>query len=684
MTATRRLSLLATVIVSLAAAACATPKPAQAPPPLDRANLDTTCAACTDFYQFANGGWLKHDTIPSAYPSWGSFYAVQDHNQEVLHQILDRDAADATSGKAPAGSAAWKVGTYYASCMDTVAIDKQGITPLMPVLDAIAAIKTPDELKQGLGVLEHMAGLAPWSDGSTQDSKDATQVIGSLGQGGLTLPNRDYYFKTDSASQKIRDAFVGHMTRMFQLMGDASDSAAAEARTVLAVETRFANVSKPPVDLRDPNANYHKMTLAQLGALTPHFRWDAFFAAQGAPSVATIDVRQPEFLKAMDGMFSSIPLADWKVYLRWRAVHGAAFALPTPFVQENFTFTQLFSGAKENLARWKRCANSTDGRLGELLGQEYVKEAFTPEAKARAVAIVDNLVDALHDRIQQLGWMSDSTKTQALAKLAAYTKKIGYPDKWIDYSKLEVKPGEYLADVRAGDQFSAARDWAKIGKPVDRTEWGMTPPTVNAYYNPLMNEIVFPAGILQPPFYNPTADDAVNYGAMGAVIGHEMTHGFDDEGRQYDKDGNLKDWWTKADATKYNAEAAKVVKQFDGYTVVDSTTHVNGKLTLGENIADFGGLTVAYAAMEKALGHGPRTKIDGFTPEQQFFLAWAQVWRELDREQYARMLVNVDPHSPGKWRVNGPLSNMPEFKEAWGCKDGDAMVRPDSLRPKIW
>ena len=686
MTATHRLSVLATAIVSLAAAACATPKPAQAPPPpaLDRANLDTTCAACTDFYQFANGGWLKRDTIPSAYPSWGSFYAVQDHNQDVLHQILDRDAADAASGKAAAGSAAWKVGTYYASCMDTVAIDKQGLAPLQPVFDVIAAIQQPSDIRTGMGMLEHLAGLAPWSDGAGQDAKDATQEIAILGQGGLTLPNKDYYTKTDPASQKIRDEFVAHVTRMFELMGDSAKVAAAEAKTVMSIETRLAKASKAPVELRDPNANYHKMSLPELYGLTPHFNWGPFFAAQGAMNVPTIDVGQPEFFKAIDGMFASVPVADWRTYLRWRAVHGAAFALPTAFVEENFKFNQLFSGAKENLPRWKRCINSTDGRLGELLGQEYVKEAFPPEAKARAVKIVDNLVSALHDRIQQLGWMSDSTKTQALAKLDAYTKKIGYPDKWRDYTGLHVTAGTYLANVRAGDQFNAAYDWNKIGKPVDRTEWGMTPPTVNAYYNPLMNEIVFPAGILQPPFYNPTADDAVNYGAMGAVIGHEMTHGFDDEGRQYDKDGNLKDWWTNADATKYNAEAAKVVNQFDGYTVVDSTTHVNGKLTLGENIADFGGLTVAYAAMEKALGNGPRTKIDGFTPEQRFFLAWAQVWRELDREQYSRMLVNVDPHSPGKWRVNGPLSNMPEFKEAWGCKDGDAMVRPDSLRPKIW
>ncbi|MDE3172344.1 MAG: M13 family metallopeptidase [Gemmatimonadota bacterium] len=678
-----RLRHFALALCALAAAVTAPARAQQAAPPLDRANLDTTCAPCTDFYDFANGGWLKRTVIPAAYPSYGSFYAVQDRNWDVLHEILDRDAAQAKAGKLTPGSGPWKVGEYYASCMDTVAIDERGIAPLRPVLDSIAAIRTPADLERAIGSLERVAGLAPWSDGSTQDAKDAARVIVGLSQGGLTLPNRDYYVKTDEASQKIRDAFVAHMTRMFQLMGDPADTAAVEARTVLAVETQLARASKSPVDLRDPQANYHKMTLAELDALTPHFRWGPFFAAQGARRVGAIDVGQPEFFKAVDAMLTTVPVAQWKTFLRWRAVHAVAFALPTPFVEENFRFGQLFSGAKENLPRWKRCINSADSRLGELLGQEYVKAAFPPEAKARAVKIVNTLIAALHGRIERLTWMSDTTRQRALDKLAAYTKKIGYPDKWIDYSTLEIRPGAYLANVRAGDRFSAARDWAKVGKPVDRTEWGMTPPTVNAYYNPLMNEIVFPAGILQPPFYNPDADDAVNYGAMGAVIGHEMTHGFDDQGRQYDKNGNLRDWWTADDAAKYNAQAEKVVRQFDGYTVLDSL-HVNGKLTLGENIADFGGLTVAYAAMEKALGNGPRPKIDGFTPEQRFFLAWAQVWRELDRPAYARLLVNADVHAPSKWRVNGPLSNMPEFKAAWGCKDGDPMVRPDSLRPKIW
>lgn len=675
---------IALTTVLVAVAACQRAEVAQQPPALDPANLDTTCAPCTDFYQFANGGWLKRDTIPAALPAWGSFEALQDHNQDVLHQILERDAAAARQGSAQEGSPAWKVGTYYASCMDTVAIDKLGLAPLQPVLDTIAAIQTPEQLVRALGALEHMVGLAPWGDGSTQDAKDATAEIAGLSQGGMSLPNTDYYSKNDSATQAIRDGFVAHVTKMFELMGDTPDAAAAGAKTVLAMEMRFAKVSKPPVALRDPNANYHRMSVADVGKLTPHFDWESFFRAQGAPTIPAVDVGQPEFFKGLDVTLTTVPVADWKTLLRWRAVHGAAPALSSPFVAENFRFRQLFSGARENLPRWKRCVNSTDARLGELLGQEYVKEAFPPEAKARAVAIVNNLVDALRADIQQLNWMGDSTKTQALGKLDALVKKIGYPDKWRDYSKLTITPGQYLLNVQAGNRFEAARDWAKIGKPVDRTEWEMTPSTVNAYYNPQLNEIVFPAGILQPPFFDAKADDGVNYGAMGAVIGHEMTHGFDDEGRQFDKNGNLTDWWTAADAKKFNAQADRVVQQFDGYTVLDSTTHVNGRLTLGENIADFGGLTIAYAALEKALGSAPREKIDGFTPEQRFFLGWAQVWRSLQRPAYARMLVSVDAHAPDKWRVDGPLSNMPEFREAWGCKAGDPMVRPDSLQPRIW
>ena len=655
-----------------------------AAPALDRANLDTTCAPCADFFQFANGGWLKKTAIPAAYPSFGAFFELDDRNQDFLHTLLEADAVAAKTGKLQKGSAGWKVGTYYASCMDTVAIDKIGVAAIKPEMDIIDGIKSADDLRKALGVLEHRAGLAPWADGSGQDAKDSKSVIASLGQGGLTLPERDYYLKDDAPMKKMRDAYSVHLAAMFALTGEAPDKAFAHAKMVIDMETQFARASKSVVDLRDPNTNYHKMSVAELEKLSPNLGWTAFFAAQGAPAIPAVDVGQPEYFKAVDGMITKVPVENWKVLLRWRTLHAVAGSLSSPIVNENFKYTQLFSGAKELLPRWKRCVGSTDRRLGELLGQEYVKTAFTPEAKARAVKIVDNLVAELRDRLEHLDWMSQPTRTQALAKLAAFQKKIGYPDKWKDYSSVEIREGEYVANIRAAESFEAARNWAKIGKPVDRTEWGMTPPTVNAYYTPLLNEIVFPAGVLQPPFYSPTADDGINYGAMGAVIGHEMTHGFDDQGRQYDKDGNLKDWWTKDDAAKYNAEATKVVRQFNGYTVLDSVTHVNGKLTLGENIADFGGLTVAYAALERVLGTAPRTKIDGFTPEQRFFLGWAQVWRELSRPEYERMLVNTNEHSPGKWRVNGPYGNMPEFRAAFGCKEGDAMVRPAAERARIW
>jgi putative endopeptidase len=428
------------------------------------------------------------------------------------------------------------------------------------------------------------------------------------------------------------------------------------------------------------------MTVAQFDSLTPHIKWEAFLAEQGAPSGLTqIVVAQPAFFKAMDGYLTSISLDDWKTLLRWRLLNASASRLSKAFVEENFAFNKLFTGQKERLPRWQSCERITDGVLGEAIGQEYVARTFSPQAKARAKAIVDNMVSVLHDRIGQLDWMTDSTKRQAIAKLDAFTRKIGYPDKWRDYTALEVRAGDYYGNYRRFVTWSNAREWAKVGKPIDKTEWGMTPPTVNAYYNPLWNEIVFPAGILQPPFYDPNADDAVNYGAMGAVIGHEMSHGFDDQGRRFDAKGNLRDWWTKEDADKYNAQAQRVVEQFNAYTVVDSTTHVNGKLTLGENIGDLGGLKIAYLALEKSMAdHGRQPDIAGFTPEQRFFLGWAQVWRTLQSDEAAKAQVNTNPHAPAKWRVNGPLSNMPEFAKAWGCKEGDPMVRPAALRATIW
>jgi len=652
--------------------------------PFDRANLDTTCAACDDFYEFANGGWLKRAKIPGDYPTYGAFDQLFDQNQAVLRNVLDTAVMRVKSGEYKPGTGQWKVGAFYQTCMDTVAIERLGAAPLKPALDRIAAISSVDDLKRALGQLEKNYGLAPISEGSTQDSKDAANTIAGLYQGGLSLPNSEYYTKTDTASVNMRAKFSATVSRMFQLLGDSPAKANAEAATVLAVETQFAKGSKTPIQLRDVVNNYHGMTLRQVDSLTPHFSWEQFYAALGAPIPTKVNVAQPEFYQNFDRMLTSVPVSDWKTLLRWRLVNGAAQALSTPFVKENFEFNKLFTGATEISPRWKRCVNATDNYLGELLGQEFVARKFSPAAKARAVAIVDNLVSELRTRIEGLQWMGPDTKQQALVKLDAFSKKIGYPDKWRDYSALTIQPTGYFANLLAGQQWASARDWAKINKPTDRTEWGMTPPTVNAYENPLLNEIVFPAGILQPPFYDPNADDALNYGAMGAVIGHEMSHAFDDQGRQYDKFGNMRDWWSKDDAARYASESKKIVDQFNSYTVLDTATHVQGELTLGENIGDFGGLTVAYAAMKRALAAHPQPVIDGFTPEQRFFLGWAQVWRELDRPEFLRYLVSSNPHPPSKWRVNGPLSNMPEFKEAWGCKDGDPMVRPEALRPHIW
>jgi predicted metalloendopeptidase len=658
------LALLFTLTGSLSAQA-----PAQTVP-FDRANLDTKYPACQDFYQFANGGWLQRAKIPGDYPTYGAFDQLFDSNQAILRNVLDTAVLRVKSGQYKPGTGEWKVGTFYATCMDTVSIERLGAAPLKPALDRIAAISSVDDLKRSLGELDRTYGLVPIGDPSVQDSKDAANTIAGLYQGGLSLPNSEYYTKTDTASANLRAKFTASVGRMFQLLGESPARANADANTVLAVETQFAKGSRTPIQLRDVVNNYHGMTLQQVDSLTPHFSWAQFYQGLGVAAPAKIDVGQPEFLQNFDRMLTSVPVEDWKTLLRWRLISGAAPSLSTPFVQENFQFNKLFTGATEISPRWKRCVNATDNSLGELLGQEYVARKFTPAAKARAVTIVDNLVRELRSRIEQLQWMGPETRQQALVKLDAFNRKIGYPDKWRDYSALKISPNGYFANSLASQQWASARNWAKIGKPTDRTEWGMTPPTVNAYENPL--------------FFNATADDAVNYGAMGAVIGHEMSHAFDDQGRQYDKYGNMRDWWGKEDADRYNAEAQKIVKQFDAYTVLDTATHVQGQLTLGENIGDFGGLTVAYAAMKRALAAHPQPVIDGFTPEQRFFLGWAQVWRELDRPEFLRFLVASNPHPPSKWRVNGPLSNMPEFKAAWACKDGDPMVRPNADLPKIW
>ncbi|MGH7741646.1 MAG: M13 family metallopeptidase [Candidatus Eiseniibacteriota bacterium] len=646
------------------------------------AQMDTTGAPCADFYRFANGTWLSSFKLPSSYSSYGSFEELFDHNQELVRALLDREAAGVKTAKP--GSDEWKIGTFYSSCMDSARANATGSKPLAPLLAEIAAVRSPEQLAVTVAHLQQDGGTAMFRLTARQDFKNSARVIAFLGQGGLGLPDRDYYTREDSTSRALRDAYRAHVARTLQLTGMAPTDAASEATHIVELEHALAVVSMTRVQQRDPHATYHPMSGAELARIAPHFAWNAYFAALASPPTDTLNVAQPEFVHGLDSLLTAAPLADWTTYLRWQAASHAARWLDSSFVDEDFAFRSRLSGEKEIQPRWKRCMEETDGAIGEALGREYVKAHFTPETKQHALEMVHNLETALHDRLGGLDWMNDTTRVQAAAKLAAFGLKIGYPDRWRDYTSLRVEAGPFLPNAMAADEFEFRRVLAKIARPVDRGEWTMTPPTVNAYYNSSLNEIVFPAGILQPPFYDPQADDASNYGAMGAVIGHEMTHGFDDRGRQFDAQGNLRDWWTPGDAERFKSRAARVIDQFSGYVAVD-TMHLNGRLTTGENIADLGGLAVAYQAFEHSLAGKPRPpSIDGYTPEQRFFLAYAQVWREIVRPEMARVYATTDPHSPGRWRTIGPLSNLPEFAQAFGCKSGDAMVRPDSVRVRIW
>lgn len=647
--------------------------------PLDPVNLDRSTAACGDFYQFANGGWLRSHPIPPAYSTWGSFAELSENNQGSLLTILREAAA---GGDAQATADLRKLGTYYSSCMDSAASERAGYRPIEPVLARIAAITTRAQLESEVARLHSQGVPAVFGFGAQQDAKNSTQIIAGIRQGGLSLPDRDYYLNQRYAD--IRTKYGDHLAKVFQLIGESPAQATADAGKVLALETALARPARTRVEMRDPNRNYNRMTAAQLAKLAPSFDWPRFFSGEGRADISTVNVQNPEFLKAVDSLMSTVPLDDWKAYLRWKVLDAAAPALSSAFVNEDFRFSSILTGAREQLPRDKRCARATDQGLRDALGQAYVSRYFTPTAKQRALEMVRNIESVFDDRLQTLGWMSDSTRAMAKAKLATFNNKIGYPDKWRDYSTLTIKPGPFYDNAMAVREYERKRDLARIGRPLDRTEWGMTPPTVNAYYSPTLNEIVFPAGILQPPFFNANADDAVNYGGMGAVIGHEITHGFDDQGSQFDAEGNLRNWWTTSDLEKFKQRTGLVASQFDAYTVLDSV-RVNGRLTLGENLADLGGLSIAYAALQKALAQKGRPPlIDGFTPEQRFFLAWAQIWRSNTTPESQRVAINTNPHAPARWRTNGPLSNLPEFAAAWGCKPGDAMVRPDSVRPVIW
>lgn len=674
------------IIASALSCASVTPVLAQvAHHGLDPANLDTTCAPCQDFYRYANGGWLSRTPLPPEYANYGSFTELVERNNETLRRIVDRLAQEpAARARAPETPDA-KLGAFYGSCVDSSASERAGIKPLEPELSRIAKIRSSADLvrevaelhREGSGILFVLAGLP--------DFQNSALTLAVASQGGLGLPDRDYYVRNDSSTTALRGAYEHYLSATFELLGERQATADSSAQHVMALETALARASLTRVERRDPHANYHKMALGEADSLTPHLEWAAFLRGSGVPETDAVNVGQPRFFHAVDSLLVAVPIAVWRDYLRWHLVRQAAPWLSSPFAALSFQFDKALTGVKEQQPRWKRCLLVANFLMGDALGQVYVKEAFPPDARRRADEMVDNLIAALDDRLHTLEWMGDSTRAQALGKLRAFRKKIGYPDKWRDYTRFVVEHGPFIANLERAQAFATAHSLERVGRPVDIDEWRMTAPTVNATYSPSMNDITFPAGILQPPFFDPDADDAVNYGGMGAVIGHEMTHGFDDNGRQFDARGNLRDWWTPEDAQRFKDRATLVVRQFDSYTVVDSATHVNGRLTLGEDIADLGGLKIAYAAFERSLAGKPRPPlIDGLTAEQRFFLAWAQIWRSHSTDQHLRNQVTIDPHAPELWRVIGPLANLPEFAAAFHCGPGDRMVRPDSLRPTIW
>ena len=662
------------------AAQSAQPAPAKAGAGFDAAAIDRGADACTDFYQFACGAWMKNNPIPDEQASWGRFNELVERNRDTLRGLL----AKLSEAKPERTAVQQKLGDYYATCTDESAVEALGAKPLAEDLARIAAVVDKKALNAEIGTLQRLGVNVFFAFGSEQDFKESSSVIAIADQGGMGLPDRDYYFKTEENFVKQRAAYVEHVRKMFVLAGDAPPQAAANAKVVMTIETALAKNAFDLVTRRDPNKIYHRMTRSELLALTKTFEWEPYLTATGAPQFPSINVTEPDFFKGVDAVIASNSLPDLKTYMRWHVIHVAAPLLSSAFVNENFDFYgRTLTGRKALLPRWKRCVQYTDDDLGEALGQLYVDATFGADGKRRMLELVGNLERTLRKDIDDLDWMTIKTKQQALAKLAMFAKKIGYPDKWRDYAALTITRGNLLGNSKRANEFEHRRQLAKIGKPLDRTEWLMSPPTVNAYYNPLMNEIVFPAGILQPPFFDRSLDDAVNYGSIGGVIGHEMTHGFDDQGRQFDKDGNLADWWTESDAMQFTKRTDCVKTQYGGYTAID-TMKIDGELTLGENVADNGGLRIAHMALLEALAGKTPAPIDGFTAEQRFFLGWGQIWCENVRPEQARLEVTTDVHSPGRWRVNGVVSNMPEFAKAFGCKSGQPMAPAPANQCRVW
>ncbi len=648
---------------------------------LDPANMDLNIKPGDDFFRFVNGNWIKNNPVPPEYSSYGAFTVLYEENEKMLQTLVKEVSADKEAAE---GSISQKIRDFYNSGMDTMRIEELGITVLQPEFDEINNLQSATDISRHIAVMQQK-GLSPlFYLFTAADQSDSKWNIANFWQGGLGLPDVTYYTDESERMQQIREDYKTHITKMFLLKGDDESAATKTAETILAMETDLAKVSKTRMETRIAEENFHKMSLNDLKVLAPGFDWDAYFTTLGLPDPGELNVSQTEFMKGMSELIAKYPVEDWRTYLTWHLLDGSANYLSDAFVQQNFDFFgKTLSGSEVLRPRWKRVLATTSGGLGEGLGQIYVERYFPPESKERMVKLVENLRLAFAGRIKKLDWMTDETKEKALAKLEAITVKIGYPDKWKDYSTLNIVPDNYLLNVQNARAFEFKRDFAKIGKKVDKTEWGMTPQTVNAYYNPTNNEIVFPAGILQPPFFNKDADDAVNYGAIGVVIGHEMTHGFDDQGRKYDKDGNMNEWWTDEDAERFMAKAAILAKQYDDYTMLDSL-HINGNLTMGENIADMGGLNISYDAFLMALNGAQPEMIDGYSADQRFFMAYAQVWRQNVRDKALMRQLKEDVHSPGEARVNIPPFNMDIFLDAFGISPDDKLYIPKEKRAYIW
>jgi len=650
-------------------------------PGFDLANLDTTASPTEDFFQYATGGWQKNNPIPETESRWGAFNILYEQGQDKIKGLIED--AEKTAGEK--GSDSQLIGDFYKSAMDSMAIEEAGLKPLQSRFDRIDALKSYKDFpaffatnfKEGMG--------SPIAFYIGTDEKSSSDHLAQVVQSGLSLPDRDYYIVDNDRFKKIRAAYKDHLQKMFVLMGDDENTAKKNSETVFNIEKKIAEVSMSRIDQRVPENTYNKMTVAELQKLSPDYNWNQYFATLGLKGVDNVNVSQVDFLKAINTQLKDTPIADWKTYFKWHLVNGNAAWLPNAFVKENFAFKSgVLRGVDVMKSREKRAVRMVNGTLGDPLGKLFVAKYFPESSKKDVENLIENLRAAYIERVAQLDWMSAETKEKATEKLKAFTYKIGYPDKWKDYSNIDIKPNTVLENMFAVSRWHAEDNLSKLGKPVDKTEWGMTPQTINAYYNPLNNEVVFPAGILQPPFYGANTDVAVNYGAIGGVIGHEFSHGFDDSGSKYDKDGNLNDWWTKDDRTKFNEKTQVVVDQFDKYEPYPGV-FVQGKLTLGENIADLGGLTLGYYALQKYYDvNGGRETLAGFTPEQRFYLGWAQVWASNARPEYIKQQVTTDPHSPAQYRVNGPMSNLDEFRKAWNAKEGDKMVRTGKLQAKIW